>query len=240
MDVESILVDVNDSFYSSYENSKKITSLFAKARDGTATYLQVNEYAIEVGNLLGKAYRLNLPTQAFDYDTALKLLESPLANNYTLITRYGERIQKAMNLKEGMDLNGVIPEINADRVMGLAKAISETTDESEILDLFGEKIINFSQSIVDDMIHDNAEFASDLGFEPQIIREYEGPHNERGQMVDCEWCLNLAGVYDYKDVRSGNSDVYKRHEGCRCSLTYVTGSKSSNRMRTSGNAFIRY
>ena len=75
---------------------------------------------------------------------------------------------------------------------------------------------------------------------PQIIRTYEGPHDERGKMVDCEWCRDLEGTYDYEDVKASGSDVYKRHEGCRCTVSYVPGSKGSSQMRRKGNAFVRF
>lgn len=232
--------DVLESFYSNYNSNKKISRLFQKVRDGTATYAQANEYAIEIGNILAKAYKANIPIKTMVYDEALSLLDDPLTNNYDLISSYCESVQNIMNKKNKMNVNALKPKQNRDRIDGLAKAISEAEDENVAIKYFGEQIINYSQSVVDDAIHDNAGFFSDLGFSPQIIREYEGPHNERGHMVDCEYCKELAGTYDYEDVRSSGSDVYKRHEGCRCTLTYIPNKGTTSRMRTSGNAFVRY
>lgn len=240
MDVDATLKAVVDSFYSKYNDNKKLSRLYQKVRDGTATYAQANEYAIEVGNILAKSYRANLPTETMDFETALKLLNNPMNNNYKLISSYCDSVQSILNGKYRMKVNTVIPDVDQDRITGLAKAVSTAVDEVEAVKLFGEPIINYSQSVVDDVIRENAGFASDLGFSPQIIREYEGPHNERGHMVDCEYCQSLAGTYDYDDVKSSGSEVYKRHEGCRCTLTYIPNKGASSRMRTSGNAFVRY
>jgi hypothetical protein len=35
----------------------------------------------------------------------------------------------------------------------------------------------------------------------------------------CRWCRNLAGEYSYPDVPR---DVYRRHDNCSCTVTYVT------------------
>lgn len=34
----------------------------------------------------------------------------------------------------------------------------------------------------------------------------------------CNWCKNLAGTYEYPD--NVPKDVYRRHENCRCQVTY--------------------
>lgn len=219
--------------------NKKISSLYKKVRDGTATYLEANRFAVEVGNILAKSYRLNLDVESMDYETALKLLTGPLTNNYELITKYCDTVQDNAYKKQKMNLRPVKPKINHDRIDGLAKAVSEAHDALSGINYFGEQIINFSQSIVDESIKSNAGFASDLGYYAYIIREYEGPHDERGETVDCEWCQSLAGTYDYEDVKSGGSEVFMRHEGCRCTLTYIT-KKGSTMLSGNRNAFTRF
>ena len=36
----------------------------------------------------------------------------------------------------------------------------------------------------------------------------------------CNWCKSLAGTYHYPDVPT---DVYKRHDRCKCSVAYDPG-----------------
>lgn len=145
-----------------------------------------------------------------------------------------------------MNINALTPDFNIDRVKGLAKAISEADDPAQVLAYFKEQVINFSQNIVDDSVKKNINFDAELGFKPQLIREYEGPHrqhtnhNDGGELVDCDWCLDLAGTYDYDEVRATGSDIYKRHDGCRCTVTYIPDKYSRSRMTAMGNAFTRY
>lgn len=240
METEKLIKSISDSFYRYYNADKRITGLYKRVRDGTATFAEANEYAVKCGNLLAKAYKQSLEVSMMDYDTALQLVQSPLLNNYSMISKYCGSVQDIMNRKYGMDVKSIIPDADFDRITGLAKAISQAETPEETIGFFDEQVINFSQSVVDDSIRENAKFYSDLGFHPQIIREYEGPHDERGQTVDCQYCLSLAGTYDYNDVKNGNSDVYKRHEGCRCTLTYIPTKTGSVKMQTRGNAFTRY
>lgn len=237
-DMELVVKKVIDSFYNYYTADKRITSLCGRVRDGTATFAEANEYSIRCGNLLAKAYKQSLDMEALDYDSALQLIQRPLLNNQSLIAKYCGGVQRNMNEKLGMQIKPVLPDPDMDRMMGLVKAISEAEPEDAI-SLFDEPIINYSQAVVDDSIRENASFYSDLGFRPQIIREYEGPHDERGQTVDCQYCLNLAGTYDYADVRGSGSEIYKRHEGCRCTLTFVPSKGGRTKMVSRGNAFIR-
>jgi hypothetical protein len=70
-----------------------------------------------------------------------------------------------------------------------------------------------------------------MGLQAKIIRE-TGPAETRtitrgkytaSYNVPCPWCENLAGTYDYADVKATGSDVYRRHENCRCIVTYQQG-----------------
>ena len=41
----------------------------------------------------------------------------------------------------------------------------------------------------------------------------------------CKWCADLEGEYDY-DLAP--DDIYRRHEFCRCTVTYISEKKSQN------------
>lgn len=238
--LEVLLEKIRESFFAYYEKDRRITGLFNKIRDGTATYVEAHEFAVRVGNDLAKAYKINLEPKLMEYEEAMTLLQDPLRGNYDLISKYCEEVQSILNQKYGLGIKSVLPDFSIDRVEGLAKAISEATTEDAAMELFGEQIINFSQSIVDNSVRKNAELASKLGFSPQIVREYEGKHFERKKLVDCQWCKSLSGTFDYQAVRASGSDVYKRHESCRCVVTYIPDKGQNIKMRSRGNAFTRF
>ncbi len=72
---------------------------------------------------------------------------------------------------------------------------------------------NFSQSIVDNAVRQNADFQWKSGLEPKIVRTAE--------YKCCKWCSNLEGSHRYEDVKDTGNDVFRRHNNCRCKVTYV-------------------
>ena len=81
----------------------------------------------------------------------------------------------------------------------------------------GEPIINNSEAFFDDFIDSNAKFRTEAGLKATITRIAEANC--------CPWCDSLAGTYEYG---SAPDDIYRRHQYCRCTVTYQTGKKSQN------------
>ena len=71
--------------------------------------------------------------------------------------------------------------------------------------------MNFTQSIIDDSIRENAEFHHKVGLSPKIVRTTVGNC--------CKWCQKLDGSYVYPNVPP---DVYRRHQHCKCTVNYKT------------------
>lgn len=68
------------------------------------------------------------------------------------------------------------------------------------------------------MFKKNVKFRSDAGLDCYIIR------NDHGGC--CKWCSKLAGKYHYpEDVPK---DVYRRHDNCGCTVTYLNGRKAQD------------
>lgn len=72
-------------------------------------------------------------------------------------------------------------------------------------------ISNISQSFYDGYVEANAKFRARSGIKTVIIRR------ELGKC--CEWCAQLAGIYDYSDAPD---DVFARHDNCKCMVTVKT------------------
>lgn len=76
---------------------------------------------------------------------------------------------------------------------------------------------NIAQSMCDDYVKKNAEFRSNAGLNPKIIRRMRGE--------TCPWCRQLAGTYEYGKEPH---EVYQRHDNCDCTVEYVTEKGSQN------------
>lgn len=217
-----LLKKIQADFQSSFDKSTVISELYEKVRDGTATYLEANKFAIETGDILAEAYKNNLssavlPDGKMYYNIAQRIIEPTMENNYSLITEVTNQVQKSLNEAAGIGIKPITPELNRDRIDGIVNKVSNSENFDDVAWVLEEPIVNFSQSIVSDAIKANAEFHYDSGLKPTITRKLAGGC--------CKWCRALAGIYNYPDVPK---DVYRRHDYCRCRVDYVTESGREN------------
>lgn len=214
----SLLKVIQKDFQTMFDKSDIISRLYAKVRDGTATYVEANEFAIETGDILSRAFKNNLsaavlPDGKMYYNIAQRILEPTMTNNYDLITDITNQVQNALNKSAGIGIKAITPELNSDRIAGIINKVSNADNFEDVAWVLGEPIKTFSQSIVDDSIKANAEFHSRAGLQPVITRKVAGDC--------CDWCKAVAGTYRYPD--DVPHDVYRRHQRCRCTVDYVPG-----------------
>lgn len=209
-----LLERIRNDFKIKFEENEKIKELYELMASGNATYKEVNEFAIETGRILTIVFANDLssnvlPDGKMYFNIANRIIPDTLKKNHELVTDAGAQVQKSLNEKAGIRIRAIKPEINQDRIAGLVNKVSSADLYDSVAWVLAEPVINFTQSIVDDMIKANADFQYDAGMSPEIIRSAESKC--------CEWCSKLAGKYKYPDV---SKDVYRRHERCRCMVEY--------------------
>lgn len=209
-----LLKQIRNDFKIKFEESKRIKELYELITLGSATYREVNEFAIETGRILAIVFANDLsssvlPDGKMYFNIANRIIPDTLKKNHELVTDAGAQVQKSLNEKAGIRIRAIKPEINQDRIAGLVNKVSSEDLYDSVAWVLAEPVINFTQSIVDDMIKANADFQYDAGMSPVIIRSAESKC--------CEWCSKLAGRYKYPEVPK---DVYRRHERCRCMVEY--------------------
>lgn len=215
--VPGLLESIQKQFDEQSINSAKLKKILGLLKSKKASYIDVHEFAIEIGNILASVLDANitaeiLPDGKMYFNIADRILNSTLKKNHELISGFAVDVQTLLNKQAGLGLKGMAPELNQDRVDGLVNRVSSAESFSDIKWILDDPIINFSQSIVDDSIKKNAEFHAKAGLRPKIIRSVHGDA--------CDWCRRLAGAYDYQ---SAPSDVYHRHQRCRCIVDYRPG-----------------
>lgn len=212
-----LLKKIQDDFHSMFDESEVISALYAKVRDGTATYMDANDFAVEVGEILSKVYKRNissdvLPDGKMYYNIARRIINPTMKRNYELITSVTDQVQKALNDAAHIGVKPITPKLNQDRIDGIINRVSSADYFDDVAWILDEPPKNFSQSIVDDAIRANAEFHGKAGMSPKIVRKLAGGC--------CDWCREIAGIYSYPDVPK---DVYRRHQRCRCTVDYNPG-----------------
>lgn len=212
-----LLKQIKTSFEKKYKKSHIVTNLQETIDSGNATYNEVNEFAIEVGELLAKAFQENLseavlPDGRMYFNIAKAVVEPMMKNNYDIVSKVAAEVQNILNASSKIGIKAIEPALNQDRIDGIINRISNEEHFDEVKWILGEPVVNFTQSIVDDSIKANAEFQYKAGLTPKIIRTVAGNC--------CEWCRALAGKYSYPDVPK---DVYRRHQRCRCTVNYHPG-----------------
>ena len=214
--VPSLLKKIKSEFEGARLDSEVLKDLLSKLQHSKASYLDANQYAIEIGDILSKALGASLTNETLPdgkmyYNIAQRVLTDVLGRNHELVSDYTEQVQKNLNSEAKIGLTAQVPELNRDRIAGIVNRFSSEDNFEDVSWLLGEPIVNFTQSIVDDTIRKNAEFHAEVGLSPKIVRTTVGNC--------CKWCQKLAGSYVYPNVPH---DVYRRHQNCRCIVNYKT------------------
>lgn len=242
---QTLLSSVSKRFNANLRADKKIRQLARKVRDST-DYNDASQYASRLGELLSEAMNAETVDLSFmSEEVARELLFPLLEGDYDLVCEAVKAVQKNMYSSLETGLNVALPELDTNRIEGLVKKIASYDTFEEARWLIDEPIVNYSMSVVDQGMRDNAKKASGVGFTAKIVREPE-PFGLKSRKigrktytyrVPCKWCSGLAGKWDYEDAPD---DVYKRHAFCRCTVTYtIDGSRQdvySKRMWSESDA----
>lgn len=231
--VPELLEQIERGFNKRYRYSKTISGLVDKVGKKRVSQRAIHQYALETGKLLRDTLTdvlgpSALPEGTLYYNIAERTIIPALERQHIRVLDYANDIQSAIYGEQGVTLGVVRPSFAKNRAFGLIDKMSGLPAE-EAARWLNEPILNFSEKIVDDWVKANADAVYGAGFSPKIIRTL-GPSGQRVTakgypqiyFVPCEWCQDLAGEYEYSEVSGSGNDVYRRHEGCRCEITYVT------------------
>ncbi len=225
------------SFTRRLKTDSKLKRIARKARDSTS-YEVANDYAVRVGELLSESLTENVEGLAYiSEEVAREVLTPALIADHDLVKEVSVQIQRNMNEANGYGIEALAPDLDANRIEGLVQKVASYDTAGDALWVLREPIINYSQAVTDETIRKNAQANARMGIEAKIVRKAEAPGVKQREIkrnnkkyyypyiVPCEWCKKMAGTYDYEDVKNTGNDVYRRHENCRCTITYIQGKR---------------
>ena len=221
--VPELLTELEQKRQTNVMKDGKLLRVAKRIDSGQATLQDVHTYAERLGVDLSDALVStltadNLPNGTLYYNIAERTVLPALENNYDLVNEAAEKAQKAMDKKAKIGLGSVKADFPKDRVQHLIdKLTADDITADDVIRWLSEPIVNNSEAFVDDYVEANASFRSKAGLKTKIIR--------RAEAKCCDWCSDLEGEYDYE---TAPADIYRRHENCRCLVTYKSEKISQN------------
>lgn len=219
-----LLGKIRAEFQNSCKADKYIQSVLKKIEGGTAKMEEVallsKQLGLRASQAIGTYVNAGaLPDGKMYYNIADTILTGILKDNYDIINSAVAACQKALDNQAGINIRPQQAEFPTERVQAVANAASipDITEEVMIRRMT-VPAQNITESFYNDYVQTNVKFRSDAGLDCYIIR------NDHGGC--CEWCAKLAGKYHYpEDVPK---DVYRRHDNCGCTVTYLNGRKAQD------------
>lgn len=222
-----IVPELNERIEASFDGyvmrDRQLSQISNRIRDGTATLKDAHSYAERLGEDLSKALVNTLtpdalPNGTLYYNIAQRTIIPGLQNNYRLVNDAAEVIQKAIDQKSKIGLGIVRADFPLERINGLIDKITQDTVPVDmVIRWLQEPIVNNSEAFADDFMRSNASFRSKAGLKATITRIADPKC--------CDWCAALEGTYEYGKQPD---DIYRRHEFCRCVVTYQSEKTSQN------------
>lgn len=217
--------DIKGPFLDALAADARAQNLLALINSGRGTYSTASAYAARVGECLARVLREYAPeTSIADWDIE-NLLPKSLGLDHAIVSEACRTVQENMNADAELGMRYVEPKFDKDRCYGMVEELRENPEFTNIEDTFYDQIANFSQNVVDESIRSNASVMSRVGIESKVVRVAE--------FKACAWCREVAGTYNYDEVRGTGNDVWRRHENCRCTIDFVTernGSRYTERV----------
>ena len=229
--------DISRIFDEQISKDKTLARLMARVKNGKASFEDAQKIAIRIGEHSGGALEKvltveRLPDGHLYWNIAERTILPSMKRDYQLVAEATEEIQATLNQAAGIGFKPVVPGFDESRGKGLIDRIVSEDTIDDVSWALRDPITRLAQSVVDDFVRENAAVQSRAGMRPQIIRTAEPGA--------CRWCQDLAGTYDYADVRDKGNEIYMRHNNCRCTVTYVPRAGTYSIMSKSGNAFQRW
>ena len=236
-----LLDGISKTFAERVQRDRKLRAISNRVRDGT-DYGIADAYAVRLGELLSESIQDNTKTLAFmSEEVAREVLPPLLTAEHDMIAEAAAVVQQNLNQTTGIGLGVMKPDVDTNRIDGFVQNVSSYEHFDDARWVLDEPIVNYSQAIVDQAMKKNMRVSDDVGLRPKIKRTvgaYEvrtrkitrklksgNKTYESVYVVPCKWCADLAGTYDYAEVSATGSDVFRRHEYCRCEVTYINGAK---------------
>lgn len=236
--VPELMSQITTTFDGLVTGDKKIASILGKIADGRATQADIHRYSVRLGELLSETLTgvygaSGLPDGILYYNIAERTIIPSLHDLHERTVDLASAVQTEIDAADGIGLGSVNPDFATDRAMGLVDKVGGMTLE-EAAPWLNEPLINFAEKVADDFIFSNARARYSAGFAVTVSRRTSSfaritpPGRKKPYEIPCRWCDGLQGDYNYNAVYDKGNDIWRRHEKCRCVITYHNDRRAVN------------
>lgn len=234
---------LRDAFSTKFEDNRIINDVLDKVERGICTYDDAYLFAREVGLISYDA----LKNIEWINEDVLETVRGLMEQNLNLVGGVCEEAQLLLNEAAEIGLKPVPPKKlkQLDKMDGIIESARNPVENSNPVVNLQRGTQTMTMALVDDWIKTNADFQADAGLSPMIVREWDGTWG-KNDTRHTDWCSRLQGTYKYSDGIQGNfasgrrffrpsqrfhnwdgsRDLFKRHEGCQCKITYYPNEKA--------------
>ena len=219
-----LFAKVRDAYQNWIDTDPKISAMYEKIRDGTATFQEAHKFAEISGQFLARSLGLITPDMLPDgkmyYNIAMNVIMPICELNHEIVSNVAMEVMKLTNIRNGVPMGATIAKYGRQEVENIINKLVSYDTFEEGKWLLDEPMVNNSIKIVDDTIKANVELQFKAGIEAVI---------ERVAVAGCcDWCNKIAGTYNYSDVKTKGNDVFRRHNYCRCMVLYRDANRITN------------
>lgn len=217
---EDILDMMRKEFQRRIRSDPEVSELRELINAG-AEYPTAEKYATRAGQILSEVMKEYISPDLFSQIGKIEPAElahyiTPMLNQgYDYVSAASMAVQQFMNSKFGVGLEVVASEFDHSAAMNIVGKMCEYDNFEDSLFMLDEPIVQNMLQVVTDTMHENLQKQSDFGLDVFVVRKAEAGA--------CPWCRGLAGTYEYSEVSSKGEDVWRRHNDCRCEITYNMG-----------------
>ena len=225
--VKDIVPELNEQIEAKFKGNvladRQLRTVSQRITSGRADLSDAHRYAERLGEDLSNALTGtltvdNLPNGKLYFNIAERTVIPALEQNYEMVNEAAAMIQKNLDQEAKIGLGSIKADFPIERIQNLIdKLTADDITPEAVIRWLTEPIINNSEAFADDYVEANAKFRARSGLKTKLIRSAE--------RKCCDWCAALEGEYDYG---SAPSDIYRRHEFCRCTVTYKSEKISQN------------
>ena len=221
--VPELKEQIDARFKSNNLRDRQLLRVSKKIQAGSADLTDAHAYAERLGvnlsdALTGTLTEDKLPNGKLYYNIAERTVIPSLEQNYEMVNEAAAQIQKAIDQRAKIGLGSVRADFPIERIQNLIdKMTADDITYEQVIRWLMEPIINNSEAFTDDYIRANADFRAKAGLRTKITR--------RVANNCCDWCAAMSGTWVYG---SEPPDIYRRHEFCRCTVTYQSDKISQN------------